>query len=92
MGWLHMQVRLHALCITEVLFSRSKPFRTAFVGHFTVFLEQAVGIRANSPLPGPQPLADKLREQALDVIEQWNEKWGSLYHQVRKELPACLQD
>lgn len=77
-----LQVRLQALSVTDQLFSRSRVFRKAFLLHLDQFLELAVGIRANHPLPGPTPLRDRLREEALELIDVWSENWGGLFPQV----------
>ncbi len=61
---------------------RSRAFRMLMAQRFSRFLELAVGHRAENPLPGPADVAIQLRELALETIEIWTERFGSLYRQV----------
>lgn len=81
-----VQVRLHALSVTEQLFARSTVFRRAFVAHLDEFLELTVGIRPNKPVLGPGVLKDRLQIEALELIDQWNETWGNTIQQVSLPL------
>lgn len=49
---------------------------------FTRFLELSLGFRADKPLPGPASVANQLRQRSLEVIEDWNDKFGGAYKQV----------
>jgi hypothetical protein len=64
------------------LFARSRVFRRSFIGYLDEFLELAVGIRPSKPVPGPGELRARLQEEALELIDQWNEVWGSTFQQV----------
>lgn len=68
--------------LTDQLFQRSKAFRTHLTASFTDFLDLSVGFRPERPLPGPASVATQLRERTLEVVEEWNEKFGSTYKQV----------
>ena len=77
-----LQVRLHAVALCDELFMRSRIFRGLMAQRFSRFLELSVGHRSENPLPGPQEAAVQLRERALEAIEVWTERFGSLYRQV----------
>ena len=77
-----LQVRLHAVALCDELFMRSSIFRGLMARRFSRFLELSVGHRSENPLPGPQEAAVQLRERALEAIEVWTERFGSLYRQV----------
>lgn len=76
------QTRLHALEVCDLLFSRSRAFRTAAAVQFPALLEASVGFRPARPLPGPSHLATQLRERALDAVERWNDNYGVFYQQA----------
>lgn len=78
----HAQTRLHVVNLSDQLFHRSKAFRNHLTAHFTEFLELSLGFRHDKPLPGPANIANQLRDRALEVVEQWNDKFGSSYKQV----------
>ena len=61
---------------------RSKHFRTLVAQDFPEFLELTTGFKQAKPLPGPTEAAVQLRERALEAIERWTEKFGSIYPQV----------
>ena len=77
-----LQTRLHVVNITDQLFQRSKAFRNHLTAHLTDFLELSLGFRHDKPLPGPSGTANQLRERTLEIVEQWNDKFGSTYKQV----------
>ena len=68
--------------LADKLFPRSKAFRNHLTAHFTEFLELSLGFRHDRPLPGPASTANQLRDRALEIVEQWNDKFGSAYKQV----------
>ena len=78
-----MQARLLSLGIAEELFKRSSKFRSSVALHFGKFLGLTIGHLEDRPLPPPAHTAATLREQALDLIEQWSESYGDLYPQLR---------
>ncbi|CAL8464282.1 g3817 [Coccomyxa elongata] len=77
------QTRLHALEVCDMLFGRSRAFRTAAAAQLPALLEAVVGYRPGRPLPGPPELATRLREKALDAVERWNDNYGAFYQQIR---------
>ncbi|EIE18629.1 hypothetical protein COCSUDRAFT_45128 [Coccomyxa subellipsoidea C-169] len=77
------QTRLHALEVCNLLFARSRAFRTAAAAQFPALLEASIGFRPARPLPGPTHLATQLRERALDAVERWNDNYGVFYQQAR---------
>ena len=70
--------------LCDQLFQRSKLFRSLTAERFTDFLELGLGYKPTRPLPGPPAVAALLRQRALEVIEAWNDKFGSSYKQVRQ--------
>ena len=76
------QTRLHVVNLSYQLFQRSKAFRNHLTAHFTEFLELSLGFRHDKPLPGPANIANQLRDRSLEVVEQWNDKFGTSYKQV----------
>ena len=83
---LRSQVRLHALAACHELFLRSKTFRVLLAPNITPFLVLTVGHRSDTPLPGPSEVAAQLRQKALESLEGWDERFGSLYGQVQSLL------
>lgn len=75
-------MRLHALRISNELFLRSQGFRTLLAPNISPFLALTVGHRSEAPLPGPADVATQLRQAALEALEIWDERFGSLYGQV----------
>ena len=69
--------------ICDQLFQRSHLFRHLTTQHLPQLLEHAVGTKASRPLPGPTDVANKLHEKALESIDQWTDKFGAYYQQVR---------
>lgn len=78
----HSQQRLLGLEIADALFTRSKLFRGMLAPQLTYFLAKTVGFRSEDPLPPPVACAEALRQRALLALEEWNSKFGGLYHQV----------
>lgn len=76
------QTRLHVVNLSDQLFNRSKAFRNHLTAHFTEFLELSLGLRHDKPLPGPANTANQLRDRSLEIVEQWNDKYGTSYKQV----------
>ncbi len=77
------QSRLLALGIAEELFKRSSKFRSSVALHYGKFLGLTIGHLEDWPLPPPAHAAASLREQALELIEQWSQAYGDLYPQLR---------
>lgn len=51
--------------------------------HFAKFLGYTIGHLEDLPLPPPAHTAETLREQALDLIEEWSQQYGDIYPQLR---------
>ena len=81
-SWCSLQTRLHVVNLADQLFQRSKAFRSHLTAHFTEFLELSLGFRHDKPLPGPASTANQLRDRGLEIVEHWNDKFGSSYKQV----------
>lgn len=62
---------------------RSKIFRKLLAPWFPSFLEAGIGFKRDAPLPGPARIASQLRDRTLEVVERWDETFGSSYRQVR---------
>ncbi|KAL8138414.1 hypothetical protein V2J09_004415 [Rumex salicifolius] len=79
----HSQVRYLSLLIIDVLFMRSKLFRTLIVENLDQLLSLSVGFRKTHPLPPPSSVATILRAKAIKFLENWNESYGIYYRQLR---------
>ena len=78
----HSQVRLLTLEICAELFQRSSLFRSLLAAKFPRFLALILGFRTNEPLPTPIEAATRLRQRALELIEEWQAMYGSRHPQV----------
>ena len=78
----HSQVRLLTLEICAELFQRSSLFRSLLAAKFPRFLALVLGFRTNEPLPTPIEAATRLRQRALELIEEWQAMYGSRHPQV----------
>lgn len=79
----HSQVRYLSLLIIDVLFMRSKLFRTLILVNLDQLLSLSVGFRKTHPLPPPSSVATILRAKAIEFLEKWNETYGIHYRQLR---------
>ncbi|KAH7682141.1 UV-stimulated scaffold protein A protein [Dioscorea alata] len=79
----HSQVRYLAVLIIDLLFMRSKLFRTLLVVNFDQFLSLSIGFRRNLPLPPPSTVASTLRSKSIELLEKWNASFGIHYRQLR---------
>lgn len=77
-----LQVRLLALELLDVLFTRSRLFRALVATKFSNILELVVGFRSDHPLPPPATTATHLRCKALELIKKWYSEHGSTYQQI----------
>ena len=78
----HSEVRLSAFQITNELFVRSHMFRTLLLGQFQQFMDCTIETDFDNPLPPPKQAADKLKEDALLAIRNWNDKYGIAYQKL----------
>ncbi|KAL6078769.1 Ubiquitinyl hydrolase 1, variant 2 [Balamuthia mandrillaris] len=79
----HAQVRLTCVLLIHELFLRSKHFRLLLVKNLKPFVELSVGPRVTHPLPPPLDVAEQLRRKGLECIEEWHEKHGAFYKELR---------
>lgn len=79
----HSQVRYLSLLIIDVLFMRSKLFRTLVLVNLDQLLSLSIGFRKTHPLPPPSSVATVLRAKAIEFLEKWNETYGIHYRQLR---------
>ncbi|XP_055479846.1 UV-stimulated scaffold protein A isoform X2 [Psammomys obesus] len=78
----HAEIRLSAFQIVDELFTRSHQFRVLLVSDFQEFLELTLGTDNDCPLPPPREAAQKLRQEAMQAVEGWNEKFGEAYKKL----------
>ncbi|KAF9435864.1 hypothetical protein BGZ76_005361 [Entomortierella beljakovae] len=77
----HAQIRFSSTQLIAELFQRSHVFRELLVADYSVFLQLTVGIHQNT-LPPPLVFAEKTKQLAISLTNEWNLKYGSVYKQV----------
>ncbi|XP_066278932.1 UV-stimulated scaffold protein A-like isoform X1 [Branchiostoma lanceolatum] len=78
----HAEIRLSAFQTMDELFQRSHAFRELLIAEFQEFLELTVESNYDFPLPPPKGAADKLKKQALQAIQRWQEQFGEAYKKL----------
>jgi hypothetical protein len=78
---IHLQIRYSSTQLIAELFQRSHVFRELLVADFSVFLQLTVGIHQNT-LPPPVLFAQKTKQLAISLTNEWNGKYGAVYKQV----------
>ncbi|KAG0368110.1 hypothetical protein BGZ54_002633 [Gamsiella multidivaricata] len=63
------------------LFQRSHVFRELLVADYSIFLQLTVGIHRNT-LPPPKIFAEKTKQLAISLTNEWNAKYGAVYKQI----------
>ncbi|GJJ72900.1 UV-stimulated scaffold protein A [Entomortierella parvispora] len=77
----HAQIRYSSTQLIAELFQRSHVFRELLVADFSVFLQLTVGIHQNT-LPPPILFAEKTKQLAISLTNEWNGKYGAVYKQI----------
>ncbi|KAG0045270.1 hypothetical protein BGZ83_009500 [Gryganskiella cystojenkinii] len=77
----HAQIRYSSTQLIAELFQRSHVFRELLVADFSVFLQLTVGIHQNT-LPPPVVFAEKTKQLAISLTNEWNGKYGAVYKQI----------
>ncbi|KAF9371789.1 hypothetical protein CPB97_001716 [Podila verticillata] len=77
----HAQIRFSSTQLIAELFQRSHVFRNLLVADYTIFLQLTVGIHQNT-LPPPAVFAEKTKQLAISLTNEWNSKYGAVYKQV----------
>eukprot|EP00051_Salpingoeca_urceolata_P011994 m.149083 g.149083 ORF g.149083 m.149083 type:complete len:690 (+) comp17338_c0_seq6:230-2299(+) len=79
----HAQIRFAVVQVTDELFTRSHAFRLLLVEQFQSFLKLAVGLDdVSDPLPPPPQYTGRLRQQSLECVHRWHEKFGARFKQI----------
>ncbi|KAF9300620.1 hypothetical protein BGZ74_007686 [Mortierella antarctica] len=77
----HAQIRFSSTQLIAELFQRSHVFRNLLVADYSIFLQLTVGIHQNT-LPPPTVFAEKTKQLAISLTNEWNNKYGAVYKQV----------
>ncbi|KAG0032588.1 hypothetical protein BGZ82_006477 [Podila clonocystis] len=77
----HAQIRFSSTQLIAELFQRSHVFRNLLVADYSIFLQLTVGIHQNT-LPPPAVFAEKTKQLAISLTNEWNNKYGAVYKQV----------
>ncbi|KAF9312389.1 hypothetical protein BG003_006324 [Podila horticola] len=77
----HAQIRFSSTQLIAELFQRSHVFRNLLVADYSIFLQLTVGIHQNT-LPPPVVFAEKTKQLAISLTNEWNKKYGAVYKQV----------
>lgn len=63
------------------------------VADYSIFLQLTVGIHQN-PLPPPAAFAERTKQLAISLTNEWNAKYGAIYKQVQVKylstVVACV--
>lgn len=79
----HSQIRYLSLHVIDELFLRSSLFRSLWAPQLQTFFTLTLGYRRNSPLPPPEAIAKKLKQETVEVVNSWNTKFGKFYRELR---------
>ena len=75
--------RAHAVTATSELFTRSRLFRELTMDKLEIIMKHAVGTDDDFPLPDvPKGEADRLRQHAVSVLDEWERKFKNQYKQL----------
>ncbi|KAG0267612.1 hypothetical protein BG011_002920 [Mortierella polycephala] len=77
----HAQIRYSSTQLIAELFQRSHVFRELLVADYSIFLQLTVGIHQNT-LPPPILFAEKTKQLAISLTNEWNAKYGAVYKQI----------
>ncbi|KAG0000384.1 hypothetical protein BGZ80_000621 [Entomortierella chlamydospora] len=77
----HAQIRFSSTQLIAELFQRSHVFRELLVADYSIFLQLTVGIHQNT-LPPPAVFAEKTKQLAISLTNEWNSKYGAVYKQI----------
>ncbi|KAF9360801.1 hypothetical protein BGX34_007499, partial [Mortierella sp. NVP85] len=77
----HAQIRYSSTQLIAELFQRSHVFRELLVADYSIFLQLTVGIHQNT-LPPPVAFAEKTKQLAISLTNEWNGKYGAVYKQI----------
>ncbi|KAF9950840.1 hypothetical protein BGZ70_001205 [Mortierella alpina] len=77
----HAQIRYSSTQLIAEIFQRSHVFRELLVADYSIFLQLTVGIHQNK-LPPPVVFAEKTKQLAISLTNEWNAKYGAVYKQI----------
>ncbi|KAG0231524.1 hypothetical protein BGW42_000169 [Actinomortierella wolfii] len=77
----HAQIRYSCTQLIQELFQRSHVFRDCLVEDYPTFLQLTVGIHQHT-LPPPVAFAEKTKQLAISLTNEWFKKYGTVYKQV----------
>lgn len=92
----HAEIRLSSFQVLDQLFQRSHSLRQLMCAdfqkiislgnirvHIIIKVNHFIIVSGVDPLPPPQNVATKLKEQSLLTIKQWVEKYGDGYPKLK---------
>lgn len=88
----HSEIRYGAILLINEIFIRSHVFREMLLAEFQDFLELSVEADPDMPLPPPKAAAKDLKIKTLQLIQEWNTKFGEDYKRLNlgyKYLKHC---
>ncbi|KAF9202019.1 hypothetical protein BGZ49_007790 [Haplosporangium sp. Z 27] len=77
----HAQIRFSSTQLIAELFQRSHVFRELLAADYSIFLQLTAGIH-QSTLPPPVVFAEKTKQLAISLTNEWNSKYGAIYKQI----------
>ena len=79
----HAEIRLGAFLIFNELFLRSHVFRELVIDKFKIICDLVLGINKYKPLPKPDSVAKRLKQKAIECIQNWYDKFKDGYTLLR---------
>ncbi|KAG0215947.1 hypothetical protein BGX28_007173 [Mortierella sp. GBA30] len=76
-----VKIRYSSTQLIAEIFQRSHIFRELLVADYSIFLQLTVGIHQNT-LPPPMVFAEKTKQLAISLTNEWNAKYGAVYKQI----------
>ncbi|KAF9941080.1 hypothetical protein BGZ67_005939 [Mortierella alpina] len=76
-----VKIRYSSTQLIAEIFQRSHVFRELLVADYSIFLQLTVGIHQNK-LPPPVVFAEKTKQLAISLTNEWNAKYGAVYKQI----------
>ncbi|KAF9971288.1 hypothetical protein BGZ73_005811, partial [Actinomortierella ambigua] len=77
----HAQIRFSCTQLIQELFQRSHVFRECLIEDYPTFLQLTVGIHQHT-LPPPAAFAEKTKQLAISLTNDWYKKYGTAYKQL----------
>ena len=82
----HSQIRVTTVLIIGELFQRSHRFRQLMAENLYEFFELCLELNPKRKLPKPKSFASKLKQIAIDFIQNWDKQFGEGYEELRSAV------